>query len=278
MVCAERLTFEKMSGASQHNKKRQDIAAGRRTKALQLRLDGATTTAIAEALGVTRSQAWKDLDAEQKLAAEERREMGDAIFDLEDRRLEDLRLQIRRRMAAPLPDRPAQYDEKGNEIVPYERGETAAEYADRWLRSASLLPKIHDRRMRLFQLTTAAAQEKIGSRLTADEVAGALSPLLVQMLREGGFSNQRTAYFMDMATYFLQEIVAMKMGIDPPPRPAELALDPPLTTEVEIVKTKDEKLGNGRRRNGRSPNGSPPKPKVKKAKPKKKKPPPKKKK
>jgi hypothetical protein len=65
-------------------------AAARREKALELRAEGRTIRAIADQLGVSKSQVQRDIEKELRAAAEERRKIAGLIVDLELAKLDAL--------------------------------------------------------------------------------------------------------------------------------------------------------------------------------------------
>ena len=65
-------------------------AASRREKALELRASGQSIRAIADQLGVSKSQVQRDIEKELRAAAEERRKIAGLIVDLELAKLDAL--------------------------------------------------------------------------------------------------------------------------------------------------------------------------------------------
>lgn len=65
-------------------------AAARREKALELRAKGRSIRSIAKELKVSKSQVQRDLEAELKAAAEDRRKIAELLIDLELTKLDEL--------------------------------------------------------------------------------------------------------------------------------------------------------------------------------------------
>lgn len=65
-------------------------AATRREKTLELRASGQSIRAIADQLGVSKSQVQRDIEKELRAAAEERRKIAGLIVDLELAKLDEL--------------------------------------------------------------------------------------------------------------------------------------------------------------------------------------------
>ena len=65
-------------------------AAARREKTLELRAKGKSIRAIAKELKVSKSQVQRDLEAELKAAAEDRRKIAELLIDLELTKLDEL--------------------------------------------------------------------------------------------------------------------------------------------------------------------------------------------
>ena len=65
-------------------------AAARREKALELRASGQSIRAIANELGVSKSQVQRDIEKELKAAAEGRRKIAELLIDLELTKLDEL--------------------------------------------------------------------------------------------------------------------------------------------------------------------------------------------
>ena len=65
-------------------------AATRREKTLELRASGQSIRAIADQLGVSKSQVQRDIEKELRAAAEERRKIAGLIIDLELTKLDAL--------------------------------------------------------------------------------------------------------------------------------------------------------------------------------------------
>jgi outer membrane PBP1 activator LpoA protein len=65
-------------------------AAARREKALELRVKGRSIRSIAKELKVSKSQVQRDLEAELKAAAEDRRKIAELLIDLELTKLDEL--------------------------------------------------------------------------------------------------------------------------------------------------------------------------------------------
>ncbi len=65
-------------------------AAARREKTLELRASGQSIRAIADKLGVSKSQVHRDIEKELKAAAERRKKIAELIIDLELAKLDAL--------------------------------------------------------------------------------------------------------------------------------------------------------------------------------------------
>ena len=65
-------------------------AAARREKALELRASGQSIRAIADKLGVSKSQVQRDIEKELQAAAERRKKIAELIIDLELAKLDAL--------------------------------------------------------------------------------------------------------------------------------------------------------------------------------------------
>ena len=75
-------------------------AVARREKALELRASGQSIRAIADKLGVSKTQVQRDIEKELQAAAEERKKIAGLIIDLELTKLDELEQEAWKHIAA----------------------------------------------------------------------------------------------------------------------------------------------------------------------------------
>ena len=75
-------------------------AVARREKALELRAKGMSIRAIADKLGVSKTQVQRDIEKELQAAAEERKKIAGLIIDLELTKLDELEQEAWKHIAA----------------------------------------------------------------------------------------------------------------------------------------------------------------------------------